>query len=120
MRRGRRGTRRGGGSASRRASRAIDTPSLAVWPGLSGGQYRPLTDADIARIYDAALDILENIGIGEPIPEILNYALAGGCTLDDDGRLRFPRALVEDLIDVSAKRYTLFAPDAEHDLEVGG
>jgi trimethylamine--corrinoid protein Co-methyltransferase len=109
MRRGRR---------ARRAARAQQSTVEAVWPGLSGGQYRPLSDDDIRRIYDASLDVLENIGIGEPIPEILNYALPGGCTLDDDGRLRFPRALVEDLIDRSAKGYTLFAPDPKHDLDV--
>jgi len=61
---------------------------------MNGGQYRPLSDADIQRIYTTALDILEDIGIGEPIPEILHYALPKGCTLGEDGRLRFPRALV--------------------------
>jgi trimethylamine--corrinoid protein Co-methyltransferase len=111
MRRGRR---------ARRAARAQGSSASAVWPGLSGGQYRPLSDDDIRRIYESALDVLENIGIGEPIPEILQYALPGGCTLDDDGRLRFPRSLVEDLIDKSARGYTLFAPDPKHDLEVGG
>jgi trimethylamine--corrinoid protein Co-methyltransferase len=82
---------------------------------MRGGQYRPLTDADVERIYATALDILENIGLGDPIPEILHYALPGGCHLDDDNRLRFPRALVEELIDVSAKEYRLFAPDPEYD-----
>ena len=61
-------TRRGG-SAARRAVKAAATPASAVHPGLSGGQYRPLSDADIQRIYATALDILEKIGIGEPIPD---------------------------------------------------
>lgn len=87
---------------------------------MRGGTYRPLSDADIQRIHQTALDILENIGIADPIPEILTYALAGGCTRDDEGRLRFPRALVEDLIDVSAKTYVAYAPDPDLDLEVGG
>jgi len=111
---------RGGGSSTRRAARAGGIESRAVQPGQVGGQYRPLTDADIQRIYNAALDVLENIGIGDPIPEILHYALPGGCTLDEDNRLRFPRALVEDLIDKSAKEYPLYAPDPKYDQVVRG
>jgi len=72
------------------------------------------------RICDTALELLENIGIGDPIPEILRYALPGGCILGEDNRLRFPRTLVEDLIDISAKEYVCYAPDPRHDLEVSG
>ncbi len=110
---------RRGGSAARRAFKAMAAPSIAVRPGQSGGQYRPLSDDDIQRIYATALDILENIGIGEPIPEVLNYALPKGCTLNSDGRLCFPRALVEDLIAISPKEYPLYAPDPANDHTVG-
>jgi len=110
--------RRAGGAAARRKLRSAAGPSPAVRPGLTGGQYRPLGDRDIERIYDCTLDVLENIGISDPIPEILHYALPGGCYLDEDGRLRFPRALVEDLISVSARSYPLYAPDPACDLEV--
>ena len=102
-------TRRGG-SAARRAVKATAAPASAVHPGLSGGQYRPLSDADVQRIYATALDILENIGIGEPIPEVLHYALPKGCVLNEKGRLCFPRSLVEDLIAISPKEYALYAP----------
>ncbi len=109
--------RRGGRAARRKAKLAMSSAAV-VRPGMKGGQYRPLSDADIQRIYTTALDILENIGIGEVIPEILHYALPKGCTLDDDGRLRFPRALVDDLIAMSAKEYPLYAPDPARDLVV--
>jgi trimethylamine--corrinoid protein Co-methyltransferase len=85
---------------------------------MPGGAYQPLSESDIRRISDTALDILENIGIGDPIPEILHYALPGGCVLGEDNRLRFPRVLVEDLIDISAKEYICYAPDPRYDLEV--
>jgi len=113
-------TRRGGGSATRRAARTNGPASSAVHPGLPGGNYRPLSDADIQRIHATALDILENIGIGDPIAEILHHVLPKGCVLGDDNRLRFPRALVEDLIAQSANEYPLFAPDPKHDLTVRG
>ncbi len=112
--------KRPGGRDARLALRAAGVRGKAVQPGMPGGVYKPLSDRDIQRIYDTALDILENIGIAEPIPEILHYALPGGCTLGDDGRLRFPRALVEDLIDVSAKEYFAYAPDPVHDCEISG
>lgn len=112
--------RRGGGSSARRADRAQGLPATAVHPGLPGGNYRPLSDGDIHRIHVTALDVLENIGIGDPIPEILHYALPKGCIVGDDNRLRFPRALVEDLIAQSAKEYPLYAPDPRYDLTVRG
>jgi len=87
---------------------------------MPGGVYKPLSERDIERICDTALELLENIGIGDPIPEILRYALPGGCILGEDNRLRFPRTLVEDLIDISAKEYVCYAPDPRHDLEVSG
>jgi trimethylamine--corrinoid protein Co-methyltransferase len=83
--------------------RAAGNEGNVVQPGLVGGAYRPLSERDMQRIYDTALTILENIGIADPIPEILHYALPGGCYLDDRGRLRFPRALVEDMLAVGAR-----------------
>lgn len=119
-RRGRRPARtRAGGRDARHALRAAGNEGNVVRPGLKGGAYKPLSEGDMRRIYDTALAILENIGIADPIAEILHYALPGGCYLDDRGRLRFPRALVEDLIDVSAKTYVAHAPDPAFDCEVG-
>jgi len=63
--------RRSGGRRARRAARADGVRGQAVQPGMQGGAYKPLSEHDIRRIYDTALDLLENIGIGDPIPEIL-------------------------------------------------
>jgi len=115
-----RGRGRSGGREARKALRAAGTGGSVVRPGLTGGVYKPLSEQDIQRIYDTSLDILENIGIADPIPEILHYALPGGCVLDDDGRLRFPRSLVEDLIDVSAKAYVAHGVDPAFDCELEG
>ena len=111
---------RAGGRRARHALRAAGNEGNVVQPGMPGGVYRPLSERDMQRIYDTALDILEKIGIADPIPEILHYALPGGCHLDDRGRLRFPRALVEDLIDISAKSYVAHALDPALDCELTG
>ena len=99
----------GGDGPTRRGRRtpaevAAAPAPAAVWPGLSGGTYQPLSVPEIERIHATALDVLEEIGIGEPIPEILHYALPRGCTVDADGRLRFPRDLVEELMGVASPR----------------
>ena len=114
----RRRVSRAGGRRARHALRAAGTDGTVVQPGMSGGVYRPLSGRDMQRIYDTALDILADIGIADPIPEILHYALPGGCELGGDGRLRFPRALVEDLIDISAKTYVAHGVDPAFDCEL--
>ncbi|MCS5636016.1 MAG: trimethylamine methyltransferase family protein, partial [Myxococcota bacterium] len=111
-------SRRSGGRDARRAARAADEGGHAVRPGMSGGAYKPLDDRDIERIHDAALHVLETIGVGDPIPEILDVVLPKGCLLGDDGRVRFPRALVEEAIANAPKAYVLHAPDPRLDMEV--
>jgi trimethylamine--corrinoid protein Co-methyltransferase len=85
---------------------------------MPGGAYKPLADRDVERIHSAALDVLERIGVGDPIPEILDATLPKGCQLGDDGRLRFPRALIEDVIARATREYVVHAPNPIHDLEL--
>jgi trimethylamine--corrinoid protein Co-methyltransferase len=91
--------RRGGGRAARVAQRQEKGAPQAVRPGLTGGAFQPLSDPDIARIHEAALDLLETIGIGDPTDELNEIVLAKGCHLNEHGRLCFPRALIEDVPD---------------------
>jgi len=91
-----------------------------VHPGLAGGQYLPLRDADLMQIHATALRVLSEIGMGEATPEILEIALPMGCTLGDDGRLRFPASLIEDVVAGAAKSYVLYGRDPARDIEVGG
>ena len=37
---------------------------MAVRPGMEGGHYKPLSERDVERIHDAALHVLERIGVG--------------------------------------------------------
>ena len=47
-------------------------------------------------------------------------AVEAGCRVDENGRLRFPRALVEDVIARTRRKFTLHGIDPIHDLEIGG
>ncbi len=58
---------RSGGRAARVALRAapLSEDKRPIRPGMSGGTYKPLSDADIARIHATALDALEQVGLME-------------------------------------------------------
>jgi len=97
------------GRAGRLKARRSSEPSKAIWPGVSGGQYRPLTSADMTKVHHAALTILERAGIGDPIEELLDIVLPKGAFLNEHGRLCVPRALMEDLIAGAANEYVVHA-----------
>ena len=69
-------------------------------------------------MHDAALTVLESVGMAGPTAEILALAEPKGCRQDEGGRLRFPRALVEDVIAGAAKGFALCGRDPARDLEV--
>jgi trimethylamine--corrinoid protein Co-methyltransferase len=102
----------------RKARLAKPPEQSAVAPGHTGGQYKPLTDADIQNVHRTILDVLENIGMADPIPIVKEHALKKGCTLDDDGRLRFPRAFVEDMIANTAQELMFYGQDEKFDLDL--
>jgi trimethylamine--corrinoid protein Co-methyltransferase len=114
--------RRSGGRAGRIAEKARTVPMTerAVRPGLSGGAYRPLTDGDMQAVYDTALELLEDVGMGTPIPEVVEVVTAAGGRLDEHGRLRYPRRVVEGAIDTAAKEFVWHGFDDDRSIEVGG
>ncbi len=112
--------RRRGGRHGRRAAGAAASRKAAIGPGLEGGAYRPLGEHDIERIHRTALDVLENVGVGNPIPEVSEPALARGCRINEHGRLCFPPALIEDVIAGAAREFVLHGRERRHDLWVGG
>jgi len=112
--------RRAGGHAGRKQRRTAGRSSKAVHPGLLGGGYRPLSDRDIERIHQTALDVLENIGMASPIPILRERALARGCCIDARGRLCFPRALVEDILARAPRSYVVHGRHPDQDREISG
>ncbi len=115
-------SRRSGGRAARQALRAapLTKENQPVRAGLPGGQYRPLKDADIERIHGAALDALAEIGLADAPASGVKAMTDAGAVLGEDGRLRFPRALVEDMLAKAARDITLCARDPEYDLKLSG
>ncbi len=113
---------RSGGRQARVAMRAAPLADdvRPVRGGMPGGQYKPLTEAGVAQIHAAALDALEEIGLSQAPKSGVEIMTAAGAIQGSDGRLRFPRALVEDMLAVAARDITLYARDAKHDLVLSG
>ena len=51
---------------------------------------------------------------------IMEKALAKGASINQLGRLSYPKSLVEDNIDGAAKTFIFYGRDSNHDFEVGG
>jgi len=63
-------TRRSGGRSARQALRAspLADDVRPIRAGMEGGTYKPLSDADVLKIHNAALTALETIGLADAPP----------------------------------------------------
>ena len=109
-----------GGRKERLAKRAAKPAVDPCPPGQVGGAYKPLSAAELEAIYDTALKLLENLGLGE-VPDRLHVdLLAAGAICNGAGRVLFPPVLVEQAIDQAAKTFVLHGRDSARSIEVGG
>ncbi|WP_170607836.1 trimethylamine methyltransferase family protein [Ruegeria arenilitoris] len=115
-------TSRSGGRAARRAARASALPDhlRPVRPGMEGGTYKPLSSKDLERIHKAALQALETIGLADAPASGIEYLVNAGCTLGEDGRVRFPPSVVEDVLAKANRAVTLYSRDGKTDLVLKG
>lgn len=108
------------GRKARHAQRAAPVAVNPAAPGQVGGQYKPLSETDCHNIYDTALRLLENLGMGEVPTRLWDDLSAAGCVDLGNARLGMPRALVEDIIDKAARIFPLHGRDPNRTIEVGG
>ena len=114
--------RRSGGRAARQALRAapLTDDIRPIRAGMEGGTYKPLSDAEVLKIHNTALDALEKIGLADAPPSGVKILTGAGAILGNDGRIRFPRALVEDMLTKANKDITLYSRDGKNDLILSG
>ncbi len=91
-----------------------------VWPGVVGGLYRPLSEAEMARIHAAALQVLAEVGMAEAPAFVVQRLREKGGRVTDDGRLTFPRGLVEDAIAAIRRDIVLHGQTGGHEMELSG
>ncbi|EEE35849.1 trimethylamine methyltransferase MttB [Rhodobacteraceae bacterium KLH11] len=108
------------GRKGRLAQRAEKPAFDPCPPGQPGGSYKPLTEAELERIYSTALDLLDTLGMGEVPQRLHNDFLTIGARYTEEGRITFPPQLVEQAVDQAAKTFVLHGRDAARSIEVGG
>lgn len=115
-------SKRSGGRKARQALRAAPLAEeiRPVRGGMEGGSYAPLSGQDCQRIHETALEALEQIGIADAPESGIEAMKAQGAVHGDDGRVRFPRDLVEKMIAGAGRGFTLCGQEARHDLHPGG
>ena len=116
------GRRRSGGRAGRIAARQapLEVDVRPVRPGLPGGRFAPLRETDMQQVYNAALGLLSDLGMGSPIEEFIEVVTAAGGRVDDAGRLRYPKGVVERAIETAAKEWVWHGFDDDRSITVGG
>ncbi len=112
--------RRAGGRTARVAVRQAGPETNPAPPGPTGGSYKPLSEAGLRAIYDTALRLLEELGMGEVPRRFQDLALTKGAHLSARGRLCYSGGLVEDVIAGAAKSFVYHGRDPKHDFEIGG
>lgn len=115
-------SRRSGGRTARKTARAAPLAEhlRPVKAGMVGGSYSPLSPQGEKKIHNAALEALESIGLADAPQSGIDSMLDAGAVLDDNGRLRFPRSLVEDALASANRNVTLFGRNQKHDLDLSG
>jgi trimethylamine--corrinoid protein Co-methyltransferase len=115
-------SRRSGGRKARHAHRAA-APALdarPIWPGMIGGTFAPLTPADQTKIHNAALRVLEEIGLCDAPPSGVALMTGAGAKLGEDGRLRFSAKVIEEALALTTRGLNLCARDVSQDLDLSG
>jgi len=106
--------------SGRKRSTLQSNSDEAIRGGFSSGGFKPLSEADVNKIHDAALHVLETVGmgvIGEFSPGI-NAILDMGATLSEEGRILYPRSLVEDAIAGTCRSWILHGLDEDRSIEI--
>ena len=85
-------------------------------PGISASLYKPLTEAEVKKIADAAFDVLAKSGMAVYSPTALEAFKARGADVDGESQIvRLPRGLVEDAIASNPSSITLHSRNGECD-----
>ncbi len=109
-----------GGRKARQAKRAAKPEINPCPPGQLGGAYTPLSVSDTERIFETALKLLAELGVGEVPARLKDDLCAIGARDTGAGRVIFPKELVEAAIRDAAKTFTLHGRDPARSIVVGG
>lgn len=87
--------------------------------GLPGGQYKPLSDDQVKKIHQAALQILERTGVQVEEPQAVDLFQKAGAIIDGN-RVRIPESLINQALKTARKKVLLAGRDPKNDLILEG
>jgi len=94
-----------------------------MYTGSTGTQYRPLTGQQVETIHDAALTILEKIGMTfeEGLSDTIDMLEKAGASVDRSAaRVRLPRELISEQVAKAPSEITFYGREEKYDLTLGG
>jgi trimethylamine--corrinoid protein Co-methyltransferase len=90
-------------------------------PGLEGGHYRPLAEADVQRIHEAALSVLERTGVEILESECRQIFEQAGARVDKArNRVFIARGMIEAALKTVNRDVVLYSRDGQTDLHLRG
>ncbi len=108
----------GRGREARRRQRKGRAPQETMIPGsLLRTPYQPLSETDVIRIHQGALELLERVGMASATERVREVCVANGCSISESGRLLYPRSLVEDMLAEAAQSFVVHGRDPRFDFE---
>ena len=89
-------------------------------PGQRGGVYRPLSEANLQGIYETAVRLLSELGMGEVPQRLWDVLSESGAQDLGNQRLGLPRDMVERAIELAPKAFPLHGRDPKRTIQIGG
>lgn len=80
-----------------------------------GGQLRFLSKAEIERIHDATLSVLENTGLRARSELIMNVFQKAGASVKE-GTIKIPSHMVNDCVKKAPKKVALYGRNPDYDM----
>ena len=111
-------TKRRSGRKEKLAQRAAPVAVNPCPPGQPGGSYQPLSEGDCRAIYDTALRLLDDLGMGEVPKALRDQLVAHGARVKGD-RVQLPPKLVEAAVAAAPRAFTLYGRDPARSIHVG-
>lgn len=80
----------------------------------------PLSTVEVQFIHEAVVELLETVGMSEAPPSVVELITSKGGKVSGDGRLLFPRELLETALSDLPREFTLHGQTPGHDMHLGG
>ncbi|MFK7802425.1 MAG: trimethylamine methyltransferase family protein [Anaerolineae bacterium] len=105
---------------SRRTAEKIAPTVSPAQPGMMGGRYRPISNADLPQLDQSIRHVLSEIGFSEVPAVVSDVVIENGGRWTQDGRLAFPEELLDRFLAGFKRNYTLHGQKPGQEIVMSG